>query len=90
MVDAAACNQLVDEVLQILSAQSRQSACRNVDQLKVVWNVQAHVTSERVADLVELYVKKHLWSIGVKPLDKRSGRIHHHLRSPHCNGFGGR
>src|SRR5213079_2957783 len=56
LVNAAACNQLIDEILNVLPAECRQRACRNVEQVEVVGNVHAQVSHERVADLINVHI----------------------------------
>ena len=60
LVDPSRRNQLVDELLNILSRQPRQSDRRNVVHVERVGDVNADVARQLVADLKDAHIEHHL------------------------------
>src|SRR4029077_15289529 len=84
LIDAAGSNQLVDERLDVLASQRRQGRHRNVEQVEIVWNMEANVAREVVADLEDANIEDHLRKVAGQLLQQRRARLQHR---PRCAQF---
>ena len=78
---------MVDQVLDVLSTERRQRACRNVEYIELIRNVYSNIACQRTADLVDLDVEDHLRARGVETFKQQRcgiqqvlGRTHNQSR----------
>src|SRR5215813_6938072 len=62
LIDPAAGDQLIDQVLNVLPTECRKRPRRNIEQLEVVGYLQPHVAGEGIADSVNLDIEHYLGS----------------------------
>ncbi len=83
LVDAAGGNQLIDQVLDVLSADSGERGRRNVEKIEIVWDVQPDVPSVAVAYLEDFQIE-HDFRPGAVQLSQKLGcGFQRRLRSAH-------
>ena len=80
LVDPSFRDQLVDQILDVLAAQGCKCTGWNVEELKLIGNVHAHVANKCATDFISMHLQQHLWTRRVQSFHELRGGVQSPVR----------